>query len=258
MKNIASGLVILSCIFIGCSSSLQLTSRWHTNDTESWQDSAKYIKDQNLAVDIGNDDEYVYLSFVAGDRRTLRQIFFRGLTVWFDHAGGNEKRFGIRYPTGTDIVSMGERPRRSEGTPDTSFIFPEQLPQNLEILGPGENEHHLLTFSETKGVTVTIDNQGGSLMYRLKVPLMDNRGHLYGVGAQPGETIGIGIETGESVHRQEGGEQPSGGSRRGGSREGPGGYRGRGMGGPPIGGFGGRPEPLNFWMKIQLATNIHS
>lgn len=268
MKTIALVAFLVLSFLIGCSSPPALTSRWGTGNQEPAQSGSFYVKDQNISVSVQNDAEYLSLTVGVGDRMKQRQIFFRGLTVWFDRKGGDEKRFGIQYPLAAEIPRGAGRRPDAERAPDTSWAFPENIPTELEIFGPGEGEHHRMQMAETKGISVAIDHQAGTMFYTVKVPLMDNGEHLYGIGAAAGSAVGIGIESGgftrpqgeERAGEGMGGGTPGGGMGRGrrGGGGGGGGGGGRGYGGEGRGGGqeGPRsaPEPLKFWGTVILAS----
>jgi hypothetical protein len=251
MRHTAIMLPLLALAAMGCSSSQEIVSRWGDRGSpERWSDSTVYLSDQHVAVGVRNDAEYLYLTLVVPDRSRQRQLFGRGMTVWFDYKGGEDRRFGVRYPIGFGAMPMEERPMDGRGAgddrwrefrSDSSFTIPEQLPSEMEIYGPMKGERQRVTTAEGRGVEVTIEERNGTLYYRMQVPLRDNGPHLYAIGTQPGATIGVGIENGV----------PRGEAMRGGRS---GGRGGGGRMGPP-GGFGGgqRLEPMNFWTKVKLS-----
>lgn len=239
----------------GCSSSTEIMSRW--GDGDITPDSLVYFENHRVALGIQNDQEYLYLLLTVGDRQQQRLIAFRGLTVWFDYTGGDERRLGIHYPIGAGFPPAGEmRGRRpfpdQRPMMDTSWTFPQNFPDELDIYGPMEGEHERLRMSETKGIEVHIMAQDGSLRYAMKVPLMDSGPHLYGIGARPGTLVGVGVNTGGFFGQHEGGGPMPGG----GNGERPGG----GMGRPPGGTQGAPPgrmreqvKPLDLWFTVRLA-----
>jgi hypothetical protein len=250
--------ILSAAVISGCSSSVDLMSRWRAGDLPATEQRGVYVKDQNIVVDVMNDDDYLYLTVGVSDRMKQRQIVFQGLTVWFDYQGGDDKRFGVRYPLRTDRPGYGEeRPDRGQ-LRDSSWTFPENFPDELDLLGPAEGEHHRLGMSETKGIEARVQNNSGTLVYTLKVPLMDTGGHLYAIGAHAGTTIGLGIETGGSLQGQGGGRPrgEGGGGEGRGRMGGRGGFGGRGRGGEGGGGdqYRSAREPMKFWAKVQLAA----
>jgi hypothetical protein len=250
MRHICFSLT-LALYLVGCASSINIGSRWGNNDVQQTEQRGIYVKDQNIVVDVLNDNEYLYLTVGVSDRIKQRQVAFQGLTIWFDYQGGDEKRFGIHYPV------RAERPQYEGGQPDpermrdTSWTFPENFSDELEILGPMEGEHHRMHMVEAKGIDAKIQNNSGTLVYSLKVPLLDNGQHSYAIGAKAGTAIGIGIETGTFIQGERGGV-PRGGGGRGGR----GGFGGRGRGGEgmPSEEFRASREPIKFWAKVQLAS----
>ena len=106
-------IVIISVLNPGCST-LQLNSYYDNRvvidglDTE-WSNKTRYIEDENILLGIMNDDSFIYVFFASNDDRMKRQIFMRGLTVWFDPGGGSDEVFGdlcgrfARRPQGVKV-----------------------------------------------------------------------------------------------------------------------------------------------------------
>jgi len=253
-------LILLAAVVAGCSSTPELGSRWTDNGTTGLQGNTFLVKSQNILIGLHNDNEYLYLTVTAGDRMKQRQIAVQGLTVWFDAKGGDDKRFGIHYPLG--VMRPQIEGRGQDFMRDTSWDTAESLSDELDILGPADGEHHRMHMLEAKGVDVKMENREGTLIYSLKVPLMDNGGHAFAIGAKPGSVIGLGIETPEmsGVRNRGEGQESGGGGGRGrrgfGGRgdRGFGGGGGRGDQGSPDGARGAR-EPIKFWGKVTLAAH---
>jgi hypothetical protein len=178
------------------------------------------------------------------------------MTVWFDPSGGTKKKFGITYPVVEAGGGFGGRGRRGESQqPDA----PEPG-DRVDILGPGKDDARSLTRDHLSGVEVAIREEEGTLHYELKVPLAHAADHPYAIDTAPGQTIGVGLETGKR-------QQPSSRAGRGGGFGGGGmGGGGRGRGGG-MGGGGGRsgrgggvsqrdaqpPKPLKAWAIVTTA-----
>jgi hypothetical protein len=116
------------------------------------------------------------------------------------------------------------------------------------------------------GVDVAIRNEQGTLQYELKVPLARGADHPYAIDAQPGKSIGVGLETGKMPQRSFGSGRGGGfgggggGGGMGGGGRGRGGGGGGGMGGRGGGGRGGGgqrgfepPKPLKGWATVTIA-----
>ena len=241
-------LLLLAALLAGCSSTQTIVSHQRPADRQFIPEQTVLLQDQKITLGVQNDQEFLYLQVTIPDRRKQRQIAFQGLTVWLDYRGGEERRFGIRYPLPGDHPFSGERPPEMG---DTAALTPVTLSDDIEIIGPMAGEHHRVRMSETHGIAVRLYNSDGLMRYLVTVPLSDNGEHIYGIGARPGSTIGLGIESGAFLS---GGGIPGG--RGGGPRMGGGGIGGgfgRRGGGRPPGEGESRPEPIKFWAKVQLS-----
>jgi len=217
-----------------------------------------------VAVAITNDGEYLYLALTASDAAVRRQILAQGLIVWFDPEGKETKHYGIKFPVGMLPGERGRAPRPVPGEPgDEDEPARPARPQGfeepvnrLEILGPKKDNAHSFVADRAPGVTVKLAEVEGSIVYELRVPLAATADVPYAVGARPGATIGLGLETPKV-------ERPSMEGRRGGAGMGGfGGVGGRsgGMGGRGggMGGRGGRQfepaRPMKIWATVRLAS----
>jgi hypothetical protein len=269
--KLALKILVIFMVVVGGCGSIEFKSQWRNQtiiidgDNNDWQDKTWIIKDlPNVVVGFMNDDKDLYFSLTISDRSLQRQIAFRGLTVWFDRTGGDEKKFGVRFPLGMGMIDMPiDRNRPPEGYErmrDSIPIFTEQLSNEIEIYGPMEGEHQRLRVQES-GIEVALRTTNGLLIYEMKISLEANGLKPYAIGTMAGSMIGIGVETENNGIRNErngrpmldGGNpgEPPEGNRRGGFE----GRRGGRHGGDekPDGTRSVR-EPLKLWAKVQLAV----
>jgi hypothetical protein len=264
-----------------------LQSHWRDVDMAidgshaEWSELSSFGKDVPFSVGLKNDGASLYLVLSSSDQSIPFLLMRRGLIVWFDAEGGTKKRFGIRYPViegggglptrrpggfGQPGGGSGRDPGREPGRPPGAEGPPEQSGQmfdpakdgrwaRLELLGPGKDDRRSLVIDKAPGIEVRIGRVEGSVVYELKVPLQIDDGHPYAIGARPGATIGVGLET-PDVEKAEGGVG-FGIPGRGGRPPG-GGMGGGGMGGGPPGGPEGfkPPKPIKAWATVRLALVV--
>jgi hypothetical protein len=240
----------------GCST-MKVASMWSDQkvtidgkNTE-WNDKSYLIENGKLLMGVQNDSTFLYLMLSTNDRILSRKLMSEGLTVWFDPKGGKEKNFGIRYPLG--YRSNGVNPSDEPGSdmPSGDSFRMSSLLRELEILGPGKENHQRMAIMASGGIDVTVNFAPGSLVYELKVPFVDKPAYPFSIQSAQHALIGLGLETPEVSSRADSrsGEVDAGGAsgRRGGSR-----------GGVPTGPDPERmreaQEPLKLWMNIQLAS----
>ena len=246
-SHMLTGLALFSGLLVsGCGSTAQIPSSWRTRGVtvdsaaREWKSAFTPIKDTHLFIGMQNDSAFFYLRILAPEDEFRRRIAAPGMTVWLEPQDG--KKLGILYPMGTGI-------------------------HDLEILGVEKNDRTLFSPLEVPGVSVRVGSSDGSSMYELKVPLQASKDRPYAVGATPGSTFRIEIQTEkEVVGMREGGGRSSGGEG-GGYGGGGGGGGGFGGGGRRGGGGGGRGgggrsggqgggaqlDPVDFKADINLA-----
>jgi hypothetical protein len=157
----------------------------------------------------------------------------------------------------------GARGSRSPG--DMQRMLAAMLNESrgeLHIIGAGKEPIAMLaaTDSGATDVEAMIDIANRTLIYELKLPLARGEAMPYGIGAEPGGTIGIGFKVGtrEPMKRRQGtppegmGEAPGEGGFPGGG--GGGGFPGGGMRGSGEMAGRGNIATLDLWAKVTLAS----
>ncbi len=207
---------------------------------DEWRDSMIVIKKANVSVGLFNDQDDLYVCIESRDREVGLQAMSLGLTAWFDPDGGKGRTFGIEYPLRQDKEESGSGEARRDGAsaPERS----EESLSRLAVRGPLPYERRAMAVSDAPGLEARATSVNDVLVYELRVPLRRSAGHPYAIGAEPGQVIGILLETPDvpPIKEDRGGERSSGGGGRGGGRgAGRGGGMGGGMGGRRSGGMGG-------------------
>ena len=274
--NFHYGLIMVFCLMAGCGM-IDLKSHWRNRpvvidgkNTE-WGNSLVLLDDKETSIAILNDSDFIYIGLVSTNRNLRGQVARRGITFWFDVEGGKDEKFGVHYPLGFDAV----RPSPENGTDadSQSSTVQKDLPtDDLEIEGPGKDDHHPMTFAEAGGIEAKYKIANGVLVYELKVPLSDKSSSPFTIGAKSGALIGVGAETSNNKSSPKPSESASeggsggrgggmGGEGGGGYGGGSGGYgggrghRGGGGGGGRSSSGGGQGEPFTMWAKVQLAVH---
>jgi hypothetical protein len=254
-----------------------LTSGWRAEPVtvdgkpDEWSALVPF-EDAHLAVGVSNDDRTLQIAVTSSDQARRRQLVAAGLLVWLDPGGGKKRAVGIRFPGEFAARPRGEggeqRPHdraRSGSQPGE----PPTLPPLtwFELRGPRDEDVRRLEQSAVTSIRVARGLNEGMLVLELQIPLAKDPATGFGVGAEPGRVLGLGLET-PSLEKADapapdanrGGHGSSGGGMGGGM----GGMGGGGMGRGGMGGGrhhegpnGERPErakPLKLWTTVQLAA----
>lgn len=267
-------LTLISIILLtACVQPVKLNSQWRDHEIvidgldSEWENTTVYIPKQKISLTLLNDQHNLYIRLASRDRRLVSQVMGMGFTLWLDPHGGKRKTFGIHFPLGMQDMERPAGAMMPGDNPD-EFVtkFPESMVE-MEILGPGKEESRRIRLSaaEIQGLHLKIGFVQGNLVYELQVPFFQDELHPLGIGLDPtdmdtNQVIGMGFETSEfdmskMKNRMEG-ENPGGFTPEGGTGAPPGG--GPGMGGGPQGvgmpGGGMKPERLNLWSTVKLAS----
>ncbi|MBN1223551.1 MAG: hypothetical protein JXB23_09895 [Candidatus Aminicenantes bacterium] len=282
MKKLVLSVVVFILVFwtVGCGE-VKLDSGWKDREividgySDDWLDTLYYFENDNVSIGFFNDSDYLYACLLVEDFMIQSQVIRQGFTLWFDSAGGKEKRFGIKFPLGMQAMrrermpmDQEKRPEWKEGErPDPQQMREafEQGLKELEIVGPGKDELRRISVDEAKGLTVKVRNETGLLVYELRIPLRSADPDTFAIGTSAGALIGVGMEVPKmdmnkmkdmmgGRGRMPGGMPPEGG-RPGGMTPGgrPGGMGGRGGTGMR-GGMPNIPDGLKIWAKLQLSS----
>jgi hypothetical protein len=239
----------------------------------------------HLAVGVSNDDRHVSVIVTSGDQARRRQLIGAGLIVWFDTGGGKKRGFGVRFPgefrggreLGGSRPGQGgppdqSGPPRAAGDGESAQAGPPEprLPPItwFELMGPRDEDRRRLEKSAVTSIEVARDLHEGLLAFEMRIPLAKDPTTGFGIGAEAGRVLGLGLETpelerpeGPAPGRGRGGRGGMGGIGGGGGGMGGGmgrgGMGGGGMGGRPEGPGGDRPErakPIKLWTTVKLAT----
>jgi hypothetical protein len=264
-----------------------LTSHWRDGDVKidggggEWDQWSPFGQDSRLSVSLLNDERTLYMALRTSDPAVNLQMLRLGLIVWFDAEGGSRKRFGLKYPVGTQSYGVAEA-GRGRGGPDRGGRGSPRGPDGsgggnldslwsqaeadgrlnrLELVGARSEDRRTLVLGRTAPLDVRIGWHEGTIVYELSIPLT---GDQYAIGVKPPRNIGIGLENAErdsSPGPMRFGVPGLGGGSGGGSAPPGGGGRTGGPGEQGEGGSGNRPEerpkpprPLNEWVVARLSA----
>jgi hypothetical protein len=230
-----------------------------------WEERLTFIENAGLSIGFTNDNEYLYVCVHSKNPNVTRQAMMHGLHLWLGPKEA-KKAFGIHYPVGVAGERPEPRPRGERPDPEEMRERMEESLDTFRIMGIDVEQPQPVPRVNELGIEVGLDMDRGELLYEAKIPLESSDLHPYAIGAAPGDTIRVALETPE-IDRDEMRERmgPMGGGRggMGGGRGGMGGGRGgmgggRGGMGGGMGPMGGRrpemPEPVKVKMKVILAA----
>lgn len=272
-------LVFFGLILMGGCKSTEVQSHWSAEPvkvdgemTEWPSGSSVYFEDSGVQLGLCNDSQNLYILFRFGNQAWARAIRRGGLTLWLDNSGKKKKDIGIRYNGGLSLLDseMQKPGMAGEGgfldslTPEQKERFMQRqkkdMADQLKVIYKKSGQEIFIPTNGSSGPAVSFGSPQGTYTYEFSIPLEKSDVSHYGIGAQPGQAISLGLEWGgmsESDRKRM--REEMGGGPPGGMGGGPPG--GGGMppgGGPPGGGRGGpgmQPsEKQEIWVKTQLAS----
>lgn len=238
----------LAAILLAGCSTVKMQSQWNaqlapsTFDTEKPHKTSYFDDASKIRVSIMNNDATLYIQLVTRSQTSKMLLLRTGFTTWIDSSGKSTKNFGLLFPLAqpkkTQASAADHVPRNNleEMVQDGRYT--------LAILDGLTDSRQTISISKAvdQGIIAKISLKHNYLIYDLQLPL--NR-------LENSNSISIGFESGKL--ERPAGQKASRGQGKGGGK---GGGKGQMMGGKggKRGSHGGdRPQPIELWVKVQLA-----
>jgi hypothetical protein len=260
--KIVFGIFCAAVLVNGCGGSIDLGSKWADEPVQTdgsadqWKGKTTYVKEGGLLIGVQNDSDNIYIALTTSDPASKQQIIMRGLTVWFDTQGGDNKTFGIKYPIGArDMGLMNLRKGQDENNGNNQDWL-EQMEDNavnsttLEVMN-SDDDGMKMELADASGVTVKLTRSNDVLIYELKIAMKESAGTRYSIGINSiRQIVGVGFETGvQEENRKNGDNEQRGNMGRG----------NHGRGNRNKGSYSNNrqsiPDPVKQWFTVQLAKN---
>lgn len=284
MKFSAKWWVVFSMLLFmitGCGG-LEIDSNWNKHSIavdgnfNDWEKAPTYFdEEKGIIYGAVNDNENLYFMFRFRDIKLAQKLERRGITVWFNGEGKQEKLFGINYKNENAPAFMpGNRgERNSQRSEEREKIFFPMGKFNIQ----GDNTIDIISINDINDIEAKAGLNNGIFCYEFKIPLNNkNIADKFNMNFESGNNIKIGFEIAgiseeekEQIMAKMKEKMSQRGSKGGSSMRGGGGRPG-GMSGGRAGGMGRRPggsgqndmmkqfEPQEFWATVKLAKPVIS
>ena len=200
-------IILFSCFFItGCRSSDIINSTWTdeppalNGNYDDWRGKTFVAQDENLMIGAQNDTNFLYMVIMTGTQSNQMQILGRGMTVWFDKTGGNDKDLGLKFPMGKTEAVMNPPFKRNEGENNSDMlnqmVNDAMAEGKLEVSGPGDSKR-ILYLANEKSIVINLTFNNSVLIYELKIPLSNKFDNSFNLGVNDSTSVGVGFETPE-------------------------------------------------------------
>jgi hypothetical protein len=140
-----------------------------------------------------NDGTTLYLA-VASNDATVRLQLATGLIVWLDNTAKKAQTFGVRVEGLTRRPLAGANP-----DPNAADVLNRDRALNrleaFDLLGPVRNQRRLIEDASAVNIALASGVEDGTIVYEIALPLEKTAATPHAVGAKPGTTLSLGIET---------------------------------------------------------------
>ena len=258
-------------LFSGCKGQQEVETHWSEKSIQvdghitDWTGiPTTYFEESAVQLGFANDSEELHILFRFSNEMWARLIRMGGLTLWLDNSGKKNKEFGLRYTGGPPLSELQDPGMAGEGgfldrmTEEQKESLAQRAVSGdqLTVLNKENDPIKNLPSDGSKGPAVAFADLQGIYTYEFSIPLKKSDLVTYGIDAQPGQAICLGLEWGLSDEQRKQMMRPRGGGPPGGGMGG--GRPGGGMGGGR-GGMGGGPRPQmpgkqEVWVKTILAS----
>jgi len=213
--------------------------------TTEWSDlETTYLEEKKVLIGLSNDSDNIYILLRFGDPSWIQTMRMGSLTVWLDKAGKKREELGIRYYGGPEPAGIPDR--RSPG--DIQII-----PTRLTVVTKNPDMEVSIPTDGSKGPAAAFRITSGIYTCEISIPLLDETEDVYGIDAEPGQVLMLGLDLKVNRERlaQAGQRGVPGAGRSGGGMIG---GRGGSMGGRMPGGMSGMPKEQKLWINTVLAV----
>lgn len=145
------------------------------------------------AVAIDNDQTSLRVAVATNDEVVRRQLA-TGLVVWIDADGRRRQSFGLRLEGLVRRPLPGATPGATAATLPPGGTSSTVLDQ-VDVLGPGRGQRRLIEDPASVGIRAAVGTEGGAIGFEIEIPLERTPAAPHAVGARPGSTISVGLET---------------------------------------------------------------
>jgi hypothetical protein len=145
------------------------------------------------AVAVQHDATTLYVALATSDE-TVRLQLATGLVVWLDGTAKRGQTFGLRLEGLTRRPLPGANPDAAGDSLSAQRPILTSL-DTVDLLGPAKNQRRLLEHPAEVGIAAAWGVEGGAIAYEIRIPLAKGPATPYAVGARPGGTMTIGLET---------------------------------------------------------------
>lgn len=254
-------LIILITI-TGCSGPAIISS-WQNDEIiidgsrQDWNGGFSFIEDEQVAVAMKNDDNYLYLCLATSDRSKIMNIMQMGFTVWLDPLDSDGQTIGVQYPVKREKeprpnMQLGDNQEDSRGNLNNEKMFNNLKNMQNEILIVNEDNFPLTAIptKNIEGIGAEVGNEMNQFIYELRVPLTYNKINAVFLDALPGEEIKVTFETGEIQKPERNDSEMRGNSGSGMTGRG---GRGGGMRGGGQNRMQAANDPIDFNVEVKLS-----
>lgn len=257
MKKFLFVVVLILAAFLQSCGGYELTSKYTEEpvvidgNINDWNGRLNYIEEEQAAVGIANDNNFLYVCYTTANRNNILKILRMGFTVWFFPENG--KTIGFQYPLKSSTNSNFLKRSRQAKADQMKLLLQRTLKNNNEYRIVNEKSFPLITYGvkENNDIQVAMKYRNSKFVYELKLPLNGTKGNYDAIQSKPGEHLKLVFESGEFTKGDfAGSSQRNGltggraGSHRGGGR----------IGSTPMkGNAAAMSSQIDFSVEIDLA-----
>jgi hypothetical protein len=199
--SLVASAALLAPVEVSRAQTSTIVATWRTAEiavdgsTADWESLARI--GEGPAVSARNDVDDLYLAIASSDPMVRVQLA-TGLIVWLDASGRRQQSFGLR------LEGLAPRPLAGAApTPSTSTL-PDRVVNPLDqfdLLGPARLQRRLIDDPGGAGFRLASGVENDTIVYEMRIPLVRTDATPHALGAKPGASISLGIETPPDLQR---------------------------------------------------------